>query len=120
MLIPAGAALEFQLHDTVYGQAIDDRSGIGFVFARFSPLANSALSKATSLNLPTRPDALRREERSMAATVARVKNLSSKDIKECIRKSTPMIATDLMKSWKASTRWSFDSSRNATVLTSSR
>ena len=44
----------------------------------------------------------------MATTVARIKNLSSQDIKECIRKSTPMIATDMMKSWKASTQWSFD------------
>jgi hypothetical protein len=44
----------------------------------------------------------------MATTVARIKNLSSKNIKECIRKNTPMIATDMMKSWKASTLWSFD------------
>jgi len=44
----------------------------------------------------------------MPTTVARVKQLSSKDIKECIRNSTPMIATDMLKSWKASTRWSFE------------
>jgi Cupin-like domain len=44
----------------------------------------------------------------MLNTVARVKHLSSKDIKECMRTSTPTIATDMLRSWKASTLWSFD------------
>ena len=47
MLIPAGGALVFRCTTRFTGQAIDDRTGIGFVFARFSLLANSALSKAT-------------------------------------------------------------------------
>jgi hypothetical protein len=47
MLIPAGGALVFRYTTRFTGQAIDDQSGIGFVFARFSLLANSALSKAT-------------------------------------------------------------------------
>lgn len=44
----------------------------------------------------------------MISTVDRVKHLSSKDVNECIRKGTPIIATEMLKSWKASTLWSFD------------
>ena len=44
----------------------------------------------------------------MAMTVARVKHLSSADVKACVRNSTPIIATEMLKSWRASTLWSFD------------
>ena len=44
----------------------------------------------------------------MAMTVARVKHLSSADVKACVRNSTPIIATETLKSWRASTLWSFD------------
>jgi hypothetical protein len=43
----------------------------------------------------------------MTTTVPRVKHLSSADVKEAIRNSTPMIATGMLESWKASTSWSF-------------
>ena len=44
----------------------------------------------------------------MTATIQRVKRLIMEDIKECIRESRPVIATEMMKSWKASSRWSFE------------
>jgi hypothetical protein len=44
----------------------------------------------------------------MAATIRRVERLTTQDVKEAIRASTPIIATGMMKSWKASSRWSFD------------
>lgn len=44
----------------------------------------------------------------MTSSIQRVEHLSTQDVKECIRKSRPVIATEMMKSWKASSRWSFD------------
>src|SRR5437764_9937332 len=44
----------------------------------------------------------------MAATIRRVENLTTDDVKECIRNSTPIIATGMTKSWRASSRWTFD------------
>lgn len=44
----------------------------------------------------------------MITAVTRVPQLSSTDIKACIRNGRPMIATGMLNSWKASTSWSFD------------
>lgn len=44
----------------------------------------------------------------MISAIQRVKTLSSEDVKECIRKSQPVIATEMTKSWKASKLWTFD------------
>ncbi|MDP7339425.1 MAG: hypothetical protein QF786_08940, partial [Vicinamibacterales bacterium] len=40
--------------------------------------------------------------------VPRVPRLTSRDVDEAIRTNQPMIATMMLESWPASTRWSFD------------
>ncbi len=44
----------------------------------------------------------------MTPEIRRVTHLTTKDIRECIRNSQPAIATEMLKSWKASETWTFD------------